>query len=691
MADFNEHIKIIIESVSDVTGIKAFKTAVHDADGVVGKFKAGASSAFETLKAHAGTAAIVAGAALVKFGLDSSKAFDDMAVAARNLAVATGLTVEQASRWIGAAKDMGVSADLLFHGMAQIAKHIDDDVWAKWGIQVRDAAGEMRPINDILLDAAGLFDSLGTEQEKAAAGEQLFRRGYRTLAPLFEQGKAALEGYLGAVEKGQVITSSELAKAQEDIRAKKDLGQAVHSLGLEFGQFLTKVAPAIVVVAKFITTVVGGITGVTGFFFGIDKGTQAFQDFFKVTAQGGGSIKKIGDELKGMVDASQDAHGFFRSLTTDLFNSRWDDVNEQVKKMGKESPAAVMDVVDSLKALKDQADAGDESAKKLVKDYELTDEHLKQLAGYSVPALTDAMGQAEVAAKQQAEAEQDLKDRETEVKEATSKHTEEVQAANKAAADYAETLDTYIKRMDEIKKAHLDAVGASEDFDQTLRDLDSSYYDLTGKIEENTKTQKDHHKDDGEKEQSTRDLATAQHELAAGVLDASGKYAESKGAIDGSAAAIKAQIDFLNLSKAKYPELTPIIDGYIAKLTAIPTDIKTRVSVTGHLDSIIIDGETHAAGTVNIIARTNVIRTATGTPNYQGGFTTLNESGREAVALPPGTKVIGASQTANGEMGVGTQQASYLDQSTTIINLPPGINPDAVAYADRNYRRRGGR
>jgi len=88
-----------------------FKIAVANAEGGLGKFKAGSSAIFDAVAANAATFALAAGAAVGKFVADGITAFNDLAISAGKFADATGLAVEDASRYIEAAGDIGIPID----------------------------------------------------------------------------------------------------------------------------------------------------------------------------------------------------------------------------------------------------------------------------------------------------------------------------------------------------------------------------------------------------------------------------------------------------------------------------------------------------------------------------------------------------------------------------------------------------
>ena len=108
-------ISVIIDVAVDkaTSSLKSFRTSIAEADGASGKFKAGFASVAAGVKANAGSIAASAGAALVAFGVESVKAFQDTALAARDFSNATGVAVEDASRLIEVAGDFGIEATAL--------------------------------------------------------------------------------------------------------------------------------------------------------------------------------------------------------------------------------------------------------------------------------------------------------------------------------------------------------------------------------------------------------------------------------------------------------------------------------------------------------------------------------------------------------------------------------------------------
>jgi hypothetical protein len=254
---FTEKINVIIDVTMDKAnaGIQGFKKSVAEAEGASGKFKAGASSLGQTLQGVAGPAALAAGAALVTFGIKAVAAFEDTAKAAIDLGAATGLATEDASRWIAVGDDMGVGADSLTSGIGKIAKSLDDTKWGDYGIATRDAAGNARDANDILLDTFDMLGKVGNETERARIGNELFGKGYANLAPMIGKSRAEYDKMLDSVESGQVITNEEAAKAERMRLAQDALSDALNEVTMAVGGLVADMAPMIQTTADAILKV----------------------------------------------------------------------------------------------------------------------------------------------------------------------------------------------------------------------------------------------------------------------------------------------------------------------------------------------------------------------------------------------------------------------------------------------------
>lgn len=241
-------ISVLIDVATDkaVGAVGNFKAALNDAEtNGTSKFKAGATSAFDSVKANAGAMALGAGTAIAGFALKAVGDFIDTAKAASDLGAATGLAREDASRWIAVADDAGISAGELEGGLGKIGKTLDDTKWAEYGISTRDAGGQARDVNDIFLDSLDKLSGIKNETERARVGNDLFGKGYGALAPLIGKTREEYEAMLGSVERGQVITDEEAAKAEKMRLAQDALKDAINEVTLAVGGLVSGLGPLI--------------------------------------------------------------------------------------------------------------------------------------------------------------------------------------------------------------------------------------------------------------------------------------------------------------------------------------------------------------------------------------------------------------------------------------------------------------
>lgn len=238
-----ERLIYAIEIVGDgvKTGMGGIRSAIGEADGVVNKFKAGTASAFASVGANAGLMAAGAATAIGAFAAKSVTAFTETAKAAIDLHTSTGLTIEDSSRWIALGDDYQVTSEALATGLGKVAKTMESTKWSKYGIETRNAAGEARSVNDILLDTFDMLSKVTNETDRARIGQELFGKGYQSLTPLLGHTREEYEKLLATQIKGQVITEAEAKKAEETRLAMDELHDTINEVALEIGQ---RLAPA---------------------------------------------------------------------------------------------------------------------------------------------------------------------------------------------------------------------------------------------------------------------------------------------------------------------------------------------------------------------------------------------------------------------------------------------------------------
>ena len=220
-----------------------FKTSVANAEGGLGKFKAGSKSVMDSVSANAASFAIAGGIAFGKFAFDGVKAFQELALGAEKFATATGLAIEDASRYIEAAGDIGVPIDAVQTAIGKLNKTIgaDPDKVRNLGIDLVYLKDGSLDVNATFLNTIDRLKKIKDPAEKAKVAAQLLGKGWQSMSTLIEMGADDLKASLDGVSKSKVITPEELKKAKELRDVMDDLKDKVEDLSLSIGQSLVPV------------------------------------------------------------------------------------------------------------------------------------------------------------------------------------------------------------------------------------------------------------------------------------------------------------------------------------------------------------------------------------------------------------------------------------------------------------------
>ena len=335
-------ISVLIDVATDkaVSGLKGFKQSITDADGSVNKFKAGASSAFDSIKANAGNMAMVAGAAIVAFGVKAVSAFQDIALEAGKFSDISGLAVEDASRWLEVGDHIGITAGVMEKSFGKLNAAIarGGDVLKEYGIEVVTAADGTVDANATFLAAIDTIKAIEDPTKKAQAAQAAFGKGWQEMSELIELGSGEILTQMGKVSDAKLVDEEELAKARKLRGSLDDLHDSVEDLSLLLGESLI---PTVTMTADALTFLIEPLSAV--------------HEWSKNVATSFYELVGIMDELPG--DAEAVAGGVARiSPAMQELHDKADEV------------AAIVDEV--VSGFKDEADAAEKAAEK---SEELTD------------------------------------------------------------------------------------------------------------------------------------------------------------------------------------------------------------------------------------------------------------------------------------------------------------------------------
>lgn len=582
MTSFTERIRLIfdVDSAKAQDGIRGVRSQVRDADGAFGKLRAAGKAAFTELNNRAGTFAAGAGLALVAWAVKGATKFEEMAKAALDLGKATGLSTEEASRWIAVGDDFTVSAEALTTSVGRIGKTLDGVSWRKYGIETRDAGGEARGTNEIMLDALDLLSKTTNETERAKIGNELFGKSYSGLAPLIGKTRTEYEKMLGAVSDGQVITDAEAQKAEQLRLAQDHLTDALGDLQIALADVIVVAAPAVDVLAK----VVDGVTSGYKAFLGADAKSPAtfVRAFSKAVDEADGSVA-------GIV-------GSFDELRVNVFNAlstidqvrhsgdEWWQTRRTFNELLKVDPGSARAALDLMTVWVNGAENGSAAMQEAADANGLNRDRLNELEA--------AYRDSGAAAKDAADA------------------TLEDAAASQEAADAAWKL---LDAKNALIDSQLGVNGA-------LRTYQDSMDALAG-TEDDAKTTKN------EVAEATDRAAEAALRLSSSVAEQARKQAEMNGetytakdATDDQVAALQAMADSLAPGSALRKQL----EGYILQLSRIPGEVITPIGLVSRTSGGMLTG-------ANL--RNKMEARAKGGPVAAGTAYTVGENGPETLVM----------------------------------------------------------
>ena len=108
-----------------------------------------------------------------------------------------GGSAEDMSKLRFAAEEVGVGADTLVRSFGLASTHFakNDEAVKNLGISMKDAAGNVRPYNDVLGDISDRLNAMTDPYQKAAAARALFGRGYQEMLPLLGLGSEKMKEF----------------------------------------------------------------------------------------------------------------------------------------------------------------------------------------------------------------------------------------------------------------------------------------------------------------------------------------------------------------------------------------------------------------------------------------------------------------------------------------------------------------
>lgn len=281
----------------------------------------GAGTAIGALKDRfLAISAIIGGGALFGRAIQQTVQYTQDSIA---LGKSMGQSAASASVWVAALEDVGATANELSAASKGLLKNVRDNEAGlnAMGLATRDAGGNLRPLNDLMLDAITIGNDHKAGTDRQIALQQLFGKGLEANSNLLKLNSDAVrENAEFMQELGLTITQENVAAYEAHDSAMDRSAMVIKALTTTVGNalmpVLTKLAewfnavgPAAVVVVR------GAIGGLVSVFWGLKN--AATITFEAINA----AVYTVAEPIRALASAMWKlAQGDFKGAEDELSN-----------------------------------------------------------------------------------------------------------------------------------------------------------------------------------------------------------------------------------------------------------------------------------------------------------------------------------------------------------------------------------
>lgn len=529
------------------------------------------------------------------------------------------------------------------------------------GVSVRDAAGNLRSADAVLLDVADRFSQYENGAEKAALAQELFGRSGTALIPLLNSGAAGINELTAQAERFGLVVSQETATASEEFNDSLTVMQGItRGVG---NQLAREMLPT--------------LNGITGTMIDVAENTDAVStasDILSGTLKSlvtagivvGTTFKVVGDSIGAFAaGAAAAAQGEF-SQAVEIFKAGGEDY--------KETTEAALNRINALwdgSAAKTGEDAGKVagSLRELKRGATEAGEESEKTAG-KVAKLTDTIGAQVAALEFQASVVGKDKDEVTLLKLALDGATESQLSAAQAALGTVAAYDEQIEKTKKLKEQEGERSARGKAITQeSLSDLEvlaqkqQGYYDA---LQEGSISQEVFNKASAKNSEAMKEVAYGADE-AGGALNDFAKTAQEN---------IQSQLAD-NLTEGFNGSFRDILSGWgqlVQRMIAEAAAAQLTESLFGALGVGGAKGGAGGAGALASIGSFFAGFFDNGGNIPSGQFGVVGEKGPEIVRGPVNV--------------TGREDTKRLSSGNTIIINQPGVSNTREAERSAGATRR---
>ncbi|MBI5786585.1 MAG: hypothetical protein HZA64_14115 [Rhodocyclales bacterium] len=309
--------------------ISPFRQKLREASAQLKQFGAEGETAFSRMSGPLATlqskfvaiGAILAGGAVFKEAVAQTVKFTEEST---KLGRAMGISASQASV-LREALDAGNTSQEEFVGAAKgLAKQIreNEDGLQAMGLKTRDAAGELRPLTDLTLEALDVLNGYRAGTDRAIAGQTMFGKGFEmtsNLANMNKQAVAEVKEQMQALGMVASVESVAAWQAYDDAGDKANLtlkgmkttiGNALLPVLTDLSNWFATIGPGAVVVIR------GAVGGLVSVFHAVTMGvTVLWETLNAMVVTVAEPIRALGEAIgRGLVGDFDGAAAAIRGI-----------------------------------------------------------------------------------------------------------------------------------------------------------------------------------------------------------------------------------------------------------------------------------------------------------------------------------------------------------------------------------------
>lgn len=284
--NFEDRIRLVVEAVTGnaTRNLEQVRGELQKTEGPAGRARGAIAGVGDTIRNNLGLTLAGGATAIAGFALSAVRSFQTTALEADKLAAATGLTIDQASRWREVVGDLGLNTDLLAGAVNRLNTADAKGKLAELGI-------EGDGTNDRLIKVLEYLQAITDETRRSQEATALLGRSWTELAPLVDTADT-LRDSLAAVSDAKVIDPEEREKARRLRDALDNLNEVSEALALTLGEGL---APALADIADWLATLTEKYNQLPPIFR--TSLPQYLKDFVASFPGGSGDMKQTPEDL----------------------------------------------------------------------------------------------------------------------------------------------------------------------------------------------------------------------------------------------------------------------------------------------------------------------------------------------------------------------------------------------------------